>query len=288
MLVVLGASVVWWSFRARRLDMLRTRTATVEAHHTGRRETVEELEARLDRLGQEIETAKRANQSLAILSSETVRQIDHVPKDLLYSQPPAELPDWNPDSPYVWIRKEIVPAFPFDPFRKDGQISPELALILDVDHETVRALNGSLIRIVRAFEQIAAAKAEFTDEHLAGIASQEGTPMTVIIRPMPEEGRRHQDQFETEVLRALGEQRGRLVLTRATGWMDSTFSQAGNEPATISVLRRPDDTYGVSVKRGSGWFNTSGIKWDQLQNYVPAYLLPRFATMAPAVTRTGK
>jgi hypothetical protein len=284
---ILASAGVVWNFQQRRLGEIHA-ASTALAHQLAERQTLAtELEQRLKESGDALAAAQRDKTSIALTTTDTVRDIDRLNSAQQFERPPSKLPSWGPGSPFVWLRKDELHHLPMRPFGEDGGLFEPVAYGLTLTPDETRALNARLKKIVRDFRASEAVHVELSDAHLPGVAGQEGTPLTVVIHPLPDEGRIAQERFTAEIHRSLGDQRSALVLGSGEEWLKSTFSQSGTQPVTISVLRRADDTYNVSVKRGSGWMNTGGIKWAGLQAYVPRHLLPRFAPLAPEPTRAG-
>jgi hypothetical protein len=205
----------------------------------------------------------------------------------LWAEPPAQLPAWDPASPYVWLKKEMLPQFPVQVLDDSGQLSAEVAAVLMVPPAIRQHLNGELRKLLEDSQAAETARAERTDEHLPGIAQGEGEKLTIKVPPSPEEGARLRQAFEATLRADLGEGRAALVLNTAAGWLDSHFSEFGNEARIVSVLRRPNGTYDIATRAGSSWFSTGGM--TSLDDYVPAHLRPLFEpiTGQPPAEKSG-
>ncbi len=97
------------------------------------------------------------------------------------------------------------------------------------------------------------------------------------VRPLPEEGARLAQEFEAALRQGIGGERAGILLQVGKGWLDSKFSRHGSEPRTISAVRHPNGTYNISIRSAGGSMSVGGIM--QLDEYVPAYLLPMFASL---------
>jgi hypothetical protein len=279
-LLFLGGSV--WTHQRSRLGELQASSANLTTRLSERQGVQDDLERRLSVAEAATAEAERVRTSASLAASDAVRQIDQLSSAQQFDRPPAELPSWEPDSPYVWLRKDQLPHLPFQPFDQDGALNNRLVEVLTLDPAESRALNTRLQTIVRHFQNLEATHVETTDQHLAGIANQEGTPITILAHPPVEAGQAASEKFTAEIRRVLGEQRSELVLGSGEDWLNSTFGNGGTQPATYSVLLRPNGTYNVAVKRGWGWMNTTAPDWKTLQYYVPPYLLPHFTVLKPA------
>lgn len=261
----------------RDVDGLKSARQDIEEQSAAARRELELVRAQIaeerSRIASTIAGVAAARQSLA--------QTDPSSR---WSTPPDNTPDWNPESPYVWIRKDMVPRFSVPMFSKSGQLHPEVAAVLAVDRETLRQLNDQLERVTAEFHELEAARAKPTDQHLPD--SGAGTTVTVEVPALTEDGARFESQFEVALNEYLGPQRGALVIRSADSWLDTQFSAAGREPRIISLTHHAQGGWNVSIKSGQSWFS-AGVAKDypnMIQEYIPPHLLPLFkdALNAPA------
>jgi len=280
--LVLGLAVLTGFWQTRQLRAQRLAAEDLSQQLNAARRQTEEVQAQLNTLRQELEAQRRsrddAGARVAALSRE-LGPFDTAPRWLT---PPAVLPEWNADSPYVWIKKDLLPRFPVQPFGKNGALAPQVAQVLAVDPDRVTALNQTLRHLVAEFRTQEAAHARPTEEHLPGIADKEGDKLTIVVEPIPETGLRLRGQFEAAVQEQLGSQRAELLLNTARGWVQEQFGWVAPdaeppEPRTFSVIRHPNGTYNISVKSGNGWMSVGGP--NTLDEYIPAHLRHLFAEL---------
>ncbi len=227
------------------------------------------LNARTELLNQNDE---RNRVTLKLAKAE--QEFSKVDPEARWAMPPGSLPEWNSESPFVWLRKEMVPQLPVSPFMENGELRPEIGYLLTLDAATQQKLNQELKDLVMQFESIEAAKAERTDEHLPGIASQPGEKITVRIQRQPEEVARFQSELENALRESMGYQRTELLMQTAQGWI----SQFGSDSKTVSVVRRSSENYGLSVKYGEDWTSMTGPS-EAILRGIPANLRPMFAPL---------
>lgn len=259
-----------WRRLRQREAQLRDEFAALQAQRsaaeaeaaTRRRELAEQGESRA------AETARLAK---------LLHQDEGATAETLWSEPPARVPDWNPASPYVWLRKESLSGFPVRVFDDTGRLGAEVASVLVVSPETVRRLNDRLSGLLEDLHAAELANAKPSDEHLPDIAKGSGRKLTVRISPLPEEGARLRQEFEAALREHLGAGRAELVLRPAGHWLDSQFNQTDSEPRILSVARQDDGTYHIAIKAGFGFISVGGQK--DLTGYVPAHLRPLFAPL---------
>jgi hypothetical protein len=281
-LILLGTLAIWIP-RQRLLN--HTRRDVVEV-----RRQLAAMENRSDAAA--LETAQRelkaenSRRERAVVDlSNAERALAKANPETRWATPPASLPEWNPESPYVWLRKEMVPRFPVQAFTEDGELQPEIANVLMIDPATVRLLNEKLKQHLADYRALEVAKAERSEEHLPGIANERGEKLTIRVQPLPEDGARIKQEFETDLTQALGEQRATLVEQVSKNWIDTQFAQFGAEPKIISVLRRPGGDLNISIKSGGNWMSSGGSTASVLYQ-IPPHFRPMFATiLEPAATK---
>ena len=202
------------------------------------------------------------------------QELARVAPETRWASPPANVPEWDDSSPYVWLNKSMLAILPGGPFTDRADLRDDVAATLVLDATAKQALNEKLSGLLAEYHALEAAHAERIDEPLPGIAN-DGPQVTVRVTPFPEEGERVKQQFKEAVLEVLGQQRAGLVLENAAGWLDSQFAASGSEPKTISVVRHLDGTYNLSVHTANSWFSTGGF--SNLSDHVQDYLLPFFS-----------
>ncbi len=190
-----------------------------------------------------------------------------------WALPPRTWPEWDPASPYVWLRKELLPLFSVPAFDKDGSLTAETAAFLAVDKDARDGLNQRMKQVLAQYRELETRHAEVIPEPLPGMP-QDGSAVTVQVRPLREEGERLKKAFESQLRDGLGEQRGELLLQSAKEWLDSTFGAASDLPVIISAVRDTDNTFRVSIRSGTSWISVGGT--PGLASYIPAHLLPFF------------
>jgi len=273
-LLVLLAALALWIPQRHRLAQVRLALAEAEARRA-------RLDGRIAAATAALESTRRQLHEQYVNHAATVAATAKVEQELArvdpgsqWVVPPSASPDWNAGSPYVWLRKEILPYLAVKVFTDDGELRPEVASVLTANAQQQRALNTAPPRLLAEYRALEVANAERTDEHLPGIAG-EGPKMTIRINPMPEEGARLKQEFEAALRNELGEQRADLLMKLSEGWLDSQFSRFGQVPKTISVIRHPDGTFNVSIQSGHSSTSVGGV--PGIENHIPPHLLPLFS-----------
>jgi hypothetical protein len=273
---------IWIPFQVRLarahrlLDDLRKQVVATDNRTAAARKALE-----MSRRELKTENARRERIAMDLATAE--KALGKVDPETRWTTPPPTLPEWNPDSPYVWLRKEMVPRFPVEAFNEEGELSPEIAYVLMVDPKTLQTLNTKLKGYLAEYRALEVAKAERSDEHLPGVANEKGEKLTIRVQPLPEEGGRIKQQFENDLVNALGEQRATMVKQVSETWIDSQFAQFGAEPKTISIVRRSNGYFGLSTKSGSSWFSTAGTA-AMILRQIPPHFRPLFTTFLEPAT----
>jgi hypothetical protein len=277
MLILMGTAAVWipqrWNLQRARIAL-----ANAKARHAQLEEHIVRVATAMESARQELHAQKAVGRELQAAVEKAGRDLAKVDPESRWVTAPATLPDWNSDSPYLWLRKEMLPKLPVEVFTETGALRDEVASILTRDQNQKTTLNANLTRLLAEYRTLEAAKAERTDEHLPGIAGQPGDKITVRVQPLPEEGARLKQQFETALRTELGTQRADLVSQTGENWLDSQFSQFGTEPKTISLIRHPGGSYNISIKSGNSWFSTGG-PWQAINHQIPIHLRPLFSEL---------
>ncbi len=194
-----------------------------------------------------------------------------------WAMPPLAEREWDPKSPYVWLRKELLPSFPVNPFDDQGHLRPEIAAVLTVDPAQVRALDVAVGRMVAENERREVARARTTDEHLPGVNQHGGPKVTLRIDPDPDGDAQMRQEFLAKLQGALGTQRAALLEQTAGSWLDSKTAAPGKIPKTFSVVRHPNGSFNISIQSGSMSMSSGGD--HSLRNDIPPHLLPFFSAL---------
>lgn len=274
LLVVLGGC--WWQ-RGRLLERSRRANAGLQAEAMTLQEQLTAARQQLEGLKASLATQQNSRQDAAAQAAHLLRQATPTDPGDRWTAPPEHLPAWLPDSPYVWLRKDILPSFPIQPFERNGALNPGAGSILVATPEQVSSLNRKLTGLIRAYQDFEVARAEPTDEHPPGIRGAKGEKLTIRVPPLPEEAARLKQEFEATLRTGLGEQRADLLLRAAGNWLDSQFSTDGTLPKTYSVVRHPDGSFNISTSTGGSSMSVGGPR--SFEDYIPAHLQPLFAAL---------
>ena len=285
-LLLLGLGATLWVSDLQRLRARRAALAAREEEVALLLELVSRERADGERLRAEMDAERRsAAEGRARTVSLTARSGESDPA-IQWNSPPETLPDWNPASPYIWVQKSLLPDIPMEPFGDAGSINPGLASVLALDPDRVTALNGTLSRLVTAVRETEAAGAMLATEPIPGIADQPGETLTLLVPGQSDEAARLRAQLELTLQSELGEARSGLVLNWGKYWLDQQFGRPDAEPKVYSVVRHPDDTYGLSIRTAASLMSVDG--GDSFMDYIPIHLRSWFEPLqrpgAPAGT----
>jgi hypothetical protein len=277
MLILMGAAAVWIP-RQQDLQQSRIALANAKVRRGQLEERIAAAASTLESARRELRGQKAGGKELQTALAKAEQELAKVDPESRWVAPPATLPDWNRDSPYLWLRKEMLPKLPVEVFTETGALQEEVGAILTLDPNQRAVLNATLARLLAEYRTLEAAKAERTEDHLPGIAGQAGDKISVRVQPLPEEGARLKRQFETALRTELGVQRADLVIQAGDNWLDSQFSQFGAEPKTISLIHNQGGSYSICFQSGHSWFSTGG-PWQIINSHIPVHLRPLFSEM---------
>ena len=272
-LMTLSVALTCLALRSQRLSASRRTLAETESQKLELERRIAEVAAARDATRQELHDQRRSLEETQAAVAKAERELARVAPEARWANPPANVPEWDNDSPYVWLDKKILATLPGSPFTDRAEIRDGVAATLALDATVKQALNEKLSSLVKEYHALEVAHAERIDEPLPGIAN-DGPQVTVRVQPFPEEAERLKQQFKETLRQVLGQQRAGLVIEGAAGWLDLQFAASDSEPQTISVVRHPDGTYNLSTQTGNSWFSTGGF--SELSDHVQEYLLPLF------------
>lgn len=183
-------------------------------------------------------------------------------------RPPARLPMWEAESPYVWIRKEAVPMFSIRVFDASGGLSSEMAEILDLSPEVEADINRTLEDLGRRLEQWERTNAVVTKESGAEVG------VTVKVPPLGDAATEWSRELEEFLRSKLGPHRFELVKESAAAWWDERFGTAGRTAKVYTVKRHTDGTWNVSGAAGGTWRSVGGVR--EWASHIPRHLAELF------------
>jgi hypothetical protein len=277
LLIFLAALALWIPSRWKLLDTRRALLQS-EARLAQLRGRLAADEATLDLARRARDTQNKARaQALAAVSQsqEAAAKLD---PESRWANPPASLPDWNSQSPYIWVPKDFLPRLQPLVFEKYGGMTREAASVLALDDPARRALDNQLRQALADYHALQVSNAQTSDQSLPD-ANADGPVVTVQIPAMPEEGTAFLDQIQQILQQNLGAQRAGLVTNAAADWLDNL---SGQRPTVVSVTRHPDGNWGVCIRSANGsQTSSSGIPSSYAATMLPDYLLPLFADILP-------
>jgi len=205
------------------------------------------------------------------------------------TRPPAGWPCWNPDSPYVWLSKELLPALLPEPFKAGGTVEGGMLDVLVVSPREAESLNRAARDIVEELRRHQTDRAEELPEHPESIAKLDDPRRTLRVSSDPEVRDALRRRLRESVVAALGAERGDLLLRAGAGWIEEEFGGEGERPRTYSVGRAADGVWTVLVQTPHGTMGASaaGALSGQLRQ-LPPHLRSRFEDLeAPLGAQPG-
>lgn len=213
--------------------------------------------------------ASRDKMLLAMGKAE--RELAKVDPETLWVFPPPTLPNWNPDCPYIWLRKELLAELPVEAFTSSGEVRSDVATVLVIDAASQQQLKTNLSRLVADYRALELASIERVEKPLSDVGT-DGTVVTIRINPLPEQSANLKAQFASALSDAVGQQRADMLMPKADSWLYSQFRSARKEPETISVLRRANGMFNLVSKSGYGSCNYGG-DFNAITHNIPPHLL---------------
>jgi hypothetical protein len=287
LLIFLAALAFWIPaqfglLQARRdLDSARTRLADLQNR-------IAASEAELNAARQRQRTQSQARDLASAAAAKAARELAKVDPSSRWAIPPASLPEWNPDSPYVWLPKDFISKIGAPIFKRDGELRDDAATMFDLDDNSRRALNRQVGQLLSNYHALEVSNVERLADP-AGNLSIDGPTVTLRINPMAEAGAQVQQEFANTLQETLGQQRGALMNECAQDWLEEQFDHFGKTAKVISVVHHATGGFSLAIEQdqyGSQSTSLSGDDPSALGSYIPDYLLPLFndatAAIAPA------
>lgn len=284
--ILLAAAALWISRHQqinateRAIEKMRSEAVTLTKDLEATRLEVSTLE-------QELQEQTAARQELTRAVAKVEKELSRVSPESQWSSLPSQLPEWNAESPYVWVRKEVMKEVSAEPFGDDGALLPQTAPLLALDSEELGELNEKLTRILGQYQQIESTNVVLSDEHLGGVGPiGKGKAITVCWEPS-DEGPRLMAAYEEALRSALGDQRTELLLAVDWGALPSKFGMKSDKTSSkkkITLVRHPNGNFNVAVDQGYSSMSTSVSKGDgdRLENYIPQHVRHLFAELLEA------
>jgi len=208
----------------------------------------------------------------------TERELEKANPESRWALPPTTWPEWNAQSPYVWVTKDVVPQIPVAAFDKDGTLVPGAAMILALSDADRRSLDAKLAKILSDYRELEIKAAKVVTNHLSNIAWADGDKITIQIKSIRQQALQAMQDYQATLRADLGAQRGDLVIQQSISWFVENFSDSEDDPKTISLARRPDGSFSIATS-SKGSSMSTGFPKDQperIETYVPPHLMRFF------------
>lgn len=223
---------------------------------------------------------KRQNQARSRLAADAAgarRQLALADPASQWARPPAALPDWNPKSPYIWVRKDLLASLHPPALNWQGALSRDAADILGLSEEDRVKLNQQVQGALDNFRSLQNSNAVVTNTLPDGGAG-DGPVVTITIPALVEEGEALQTQLTQILEQNLGRERAAVLTNAAADWLEGFALQ---EPDVFSVMQNPNGTYRVSSKSANDSYTYDGISARGAYNHIPQNFAPVFTGILP-------
>lgn len=259
--------------RRERLERARLEVVNLEsqiaAERASQRALQDELDATLAANG-----AARAN----LARAEAQRAASD--PESRWAIPPAVLPEWTPESPYVWIEKGILNAIPMEPFTASGQLHPWLPDVLAIEPESARNLTAILDRHLQVLRSLEAEQMVVSQEAAAPGPNGDERPVSIRVTLPYVDAGPIRSALESDLRRELGDSRADLVLNWGQAWLDEHFGDPVQTPRTYQVTRASDGTFAIETRTARGSSSMNNIPDFTL--FLPEHLRAWFQPLHPA------
>ena len=229
-------------------------------------------------LHEELRREQLALSETRIREAKAKAEIARLSPDARWTEPPETSPEWSPESPFVWVSKELLTQLPMEPFSENGELSPGVAEVLGIDNQSRKDLAELMAGQLARFREAELDNVYLSTNHLPGVSHIEGKKMTIELRPPADVGAQFQHELTTALTTKLGAQRAGIIMAQGKAWFAKNVSLFAAEPKVISVGWRPANGYSLTIKGPGMWKSIGGI--SDLKGHVPGHLLPYFGELA--------
>ena len=184
-----------------------------------------------------LKTAERRLLDLAVQNRDAENRLFALQPELRWVTPPARLPDWNPASPYVWVRKEALGRINVPALQLNGDLTPEVCVMLDLTPEVKGLITVAAKSMIDQFGKKTVELSEVVPLPTNGIkleANQQA--VTVKVAPFEAYALSLKEEFETAVRETLDPQRAGLLLQWSYGTVDMLITRHVYETKYITLL----------------------------------------------------
>jgi hypothetical protein len=272
--LIFAVALAWWI--PRQVESRRTEQALQDSENklAALRHRLANAESALNSARQEQGAQNRAHAQTTAAVDAARHALSIKAPETQWLAPPASLPKWETDSPFVWVRKDFLRELNLQVFAQDGAIRRAAAELLGVDKSTQAAINGQIQQALSNYHAIQLAKAEVSSAPPAS-GQGNGPTVTVQIPAMPDQGAALTGQITQILQQNLGGQRAQLVASTAELWLNDFSS---TQALLVSVTPQTDGNYHLEMQLPNGSSSTyGGIPAARVQQLVPDYLLPLLA-----------
>lgn len=230
---------------------------------------------------------REANRDMKIAVDFQAGQVREVlasqpPQSPVWADPPAEWPAWEPQSPFIWVPKDVVNQLSMELFSNGGELLPAFAHTVALKPEQVQGVNREVKAIVAEYSRLERAHTYVTNSHLAGINTEAAPAITIRVDEFGPEAEQLKQRFDWALRSNLGDQRAEMAMKLGSGWIAERLSNFGTQPRTVSAQRKPGGYYYIAVQSAGGWISM-GRK--SLDDFLPPHLLEFFEPLMAQETK---
>jgi|GEM_PF-1343022 len=235
--ILIGLAI--WAPRQMRLNETRVKLAQIKFQLDEIVQKQTEARNHMASLQISLKHSQQSAESLKNKLTQAQNTLDKIHPESLWAEPPAQWPDWNTNSPYVWIQKSTLNNLYLSPFSKNGKLSSSAAEILDIPKNELDSMNEKLHDLVKQSHQYQSDRTEIVPEE----SSKD--KITLKIDSLGDEGKRLENEFKNTLNMTMGEQRADLLLQQDSYRISDIFHAMGEK---ISVGFTTDNMIEIDIR----------------------------------------
>ena len=274
-LVLLGCAGLWWLGKQAHLRQTRQERQELAASLQQTLALTAERTAQLKATRADLDGANRHLVELLQRHRQTEERLYVLQPELKWSTPPVLLPDWKPESPFVWLSKSTLQKLHVPAVKRSGLLTEEVSAILDLKPEERRAIEAVTKKIYDEHARKEAELAEVSPNPPKGRKLRAGQQaVTLVVPPMAEYAAGWKSEWLATVQETLGPQRSDLLVQWSDWSVSHTIGLNDHEPKYISLIQTPTG-YSLEVSGPGYSSSTSSSSLDVLMEGYPDQLTPQ-------------
>jgi RNA polymerase sigma factor (sigma-70 family) len=225
----------------------------IETEHLSLQEQIDALRADLSEEESRHDSLKRETAFLTKSLTELDTPLPVMTDDpQLPSPKPEPKPEaWSDELPYVEVPKSVLNSLRVQPYNRDGKLTEEIVDVLAMTAEDSQAVQGILVREFNNWKGLRAFSGRYEPGYRPENFEDQQPVESFSMRypAIPDHGSTTKARLETDLIQALGTERGTLFLQYSKNSFLSSFDWYGQREQIVTLARTGDPVKPVVIYR---------------------------------------